>query len=261
MGSDLAAGGAGWAASALGGLSLGAAAALVLDLLVARGSERKARRRRDLSLVFLCLAWAVLCAAVLLIVPPKALLSDRTLWIWAGSWCVLGCLAAVFPGPIGIPLAVLALSLLGLTAAEASAWHALSPGREIARLVPYQADASGAAGDLAVPDRNAVPVLSRVALAGRECSLEARVLDLAGPLGYLFGPRRYKLSRLLDAESSELMTFPLKRGPLTILIGGKDLRLPWISLRTVRSPVLPLEALRPLSWSFDADARLRVLSP
>ena len=239
---------------------MGAAAAGILGARSARNPGRKTPSRRNLSFVFLCLSWAVGCGTILLIVPPKELLSDRAIWIWAAVWCVLGFLSAVFPGQVGIPLAVLALCFPGLSALEASVWHVRVPGREIARLVLYQVGSAGTAGDLSVPDRNAVPVLSRVVLTGRECSLEARVLDLAGPLACLFGPRRYALLRLVDARGVVLMEFPGKARSLTALLGGKDLSLPWISIRTVRSPVFPLETLRPLSWSFDEKGGLTTLS-
>jgi hypothetical protein len=198
---------------------------------------------------------------VLLILPPKSLLADRTLWIWAGVWGVLGCLSALFPGRAGIPLAVLVFSFLGLAAGETSVWHALAPGREIARLVPYEATPAGSAGDLTVPDRNAVPVLSRVRVDGTACSLEARVLDLAGPLAPLFGPRRYRLSRLTDGGGTGLLEFPRKPGPLTAMLEGTEFSVGWVSLRTVRSPALPLEALRALSWSFDGEGELEARSP
>lgn len=258
MDSELAASGAGWAAAALGGLSLGAAAAFCLLALTA---GRPGRRRRALSGVSLGLAAAVACLAALLILPPKSLLADRTLWIWAAAWGALGCLSVLFPGRAGIPLAVVVLSFLGLAAGETSVWHTLVPGREVARLVPYEATEAGAAGDLTVPDRNAVPVLSRVRVGGRDCSLEARVLDLAGPLAPLFGPRMYRLSRLVDGGGTGLLDFPRRPGPLTAVLEGREFSVGWVSLRTVRSPALPLEALRALSWSFDGEGVLEARSP
>ncbi|HOX11497.1 MAG TPA: hypothetical protein P5313_15590 [Spirochaetia bacterium] len=261
MDSELAAAGAGWAAAALGGLSLGAAAAFCLLALSAGRSGRGGKPRRVLSGVSLGLAAAVACLAALLILPPKPLLADRTLWIWAGAWGALGCLSAFFPGRAGIPLAVLVLSFLGLAAGETSVWHPLVPGREVARLVPYEATAAGASGDLAVPDRNAVPVLSRVRVEGSDCALEARVLDLAGPLAPLFGPRRYRLSRLTGGGGGGLLDFPRKPGPLTGVLEGREFSVGWVSLRTVRSPALPLEALRALSWSFDGEGELEARLP
>ncbi|HRZ90858.1 MAG TPA: hypothetical protein P5117_15360 [Spirochaetia bacterium] len=64
MDSELAAAGAGWAAAALGGLSLGAAAAFCLLALSAGRSGRGGKPRRVLSGVSLGLAAAVACLAV-----------------------------------------------------------------------------------------------------------------------------------------------------------------------------------------------------
>ncbi len=261
MGSDLAAAGAGWAAAAFGGLALGAVAAGCFRALAAARAGRERRYRRALSGVFLGLAVSVAALAFLLILPPKALLAERGLWIWAGVWGGAGCLSALFPGWAGVPLAAGILSCLGLLAAETAAWHPVVPGREAARLVPYAAATDGITGDLTVPDRNAVPVLSRVAPNGRDASLEARVLELSGPLAPLFGSRRYRLERLVDGAGTTSLEFPRRSGPLEAVLGGGDRSLGWISLRTVRSAPAPLEPLRALSWTFDPEGDLEVRSP
>lgn len=260
MGSELAAAGAGWAAAAFGGLSLGAVAAWCLGA-ASRSGRREGRCRRALSRVCVGLAASFASLAVLLILPPKPLLEDPSLWLWAGAWVALGALTAWFPKWAGIPLVVLICSFLGLSFAEASGWHAAVPGREAARPVPYEATAAGAAGDLSVPDRNAVPVLSRVVLGGRDCYLEARVLDLSGPFAPLFGARRYRLLGLSDGAGPALLEFPRKSGPLGFVLSSREFSLGWISLRTVRSPRMPLEPLLPLSWSFDGEGSLRVRNP
>ncbi len=262
MGSDLAAEGLGWLAAAFAGLSLGAAAAWGFRARALHRGGRAGASRRALSLLYLGLSAAVAAGAALLILPPKPLLADRGLWLWAGAWGGFGCLAALFPARAGAPLAVLGLSVLGLAASEAAAWHSLVPGREAARFVPYGVTETGAAGDLSVPDRNAVPVLSRTVLAGaRDCLLEARVLDLYGPAAALFGPRRYVLVRLADGEGASLLDFPRKPGPLGGLLNGAGRSLGWAASRTVRSPAAPLEELRALSWSFDPEGMLAVRTP
>lgn len=261
MVSELAAEGAGWAAAAFGGIFLGAVAAWCLGAPFPRRGPGAGRCRRALSRACLGLAASVSSLAVLLILPPKPLLEDPALWVWAGAWVALGALSASFPKWAGIPLIVMLCSILGLASAEASGWHAAVPGREAARLVPYGVTAEGAAGDLSVPDRNAVPVLSRVVLGGLECFLEARVLDLSGPFAPLFGARRYRLTRLYDGAGSALLEFPRKSGPLGFLLSDREFHLGWISLRTVRSPRMPLEPLLPLSWSFDGEGSLAVRNP
>lgn len=261
MGSDLAAEGAGWAAAALGGLALGAVAAGCLKALAAARAGREDRCRRAMSGVYLSLAVSVASLASLLILPPKPLLAEGALWIWTGAWGGAGCLSALFPGWAGVPLAAGILSALGLLAAETAVWHPEVPGREAARLVPYTAAAEGVSGDLSVPDRNAVPALSRVELRGRDASLEVRVLEFSGPLAPLFGPRRYRLERLVDGSGASSLEFLRKPGPLGAVLGRGDFSLGWISGRTVRSSPAPLEPLRALSWVFDGDGGLEVRSP
>lgn len=262
MGSELGAEGLGWLAAACTGLSLGAAAAWGFRALAANRGGRAGASRRALSLVYLGLSAAVAAGAALLIFPPKPFLADRVLWLWVGAWGVPGCLAALFPARAGAPLAVLGLSVLGFAAAEAAVWHSLAPGREAARFVPYGVTETGAVGDLSVPDRNAVPVLSRASLAGaRDCLLEARVLDLSGPAAALFGPRRYVLLRLADGEGASLLEFPREEGPLGNFMTGADRSLGWAASRTVRSPAAPLAELSALSWSFDPDGGLAVRTP
>ena len=261
MGSELAAESLGWLAAAFLGFSLGAAAVLAVHALSARGTGREGPSRLAFSLACLALSVAAASLAALLILPPKPLLAERGLWVWAVSCTALGGLSAVCPRWAGAPLAVLVFSALGLAASETAAWHMLKPGSEVARLVPYQATASGIAGDLSVPDRNAVPVLSRVALGGQACALEARVLELSGLPASLFGAQRYVLVRLQDGAGAELLEFPRKPGPLAILLDRDDFSLAWISVRTVLSRSVPLVELRALSWTFGADGGLAVSLP
>lgn len=256
MGFDPSSLGAGWLAAAAGGFSVGAAVAWAARALSARRKGAFRRSRRCVSLVFVGLSAAVAAGTILLIMPPKSLLADAGLWLWTGAWAPAGLLCVFFPRWAGAPLAVIVLAALGVLASEASAWHPMVPGREVARFVPYETGEGKADGDLAVPDRNAVPILSRLALDASSCALEARVLEFSGPFEALFGKRRYALSRVVDGQGRELHRFPGKRGPLGSVIKDRDVRLPGISVFSVQSDVRPLEELGPVSWAFDGSGRL-----
>jgi len=144
---------------------------------------------------------------------------------------------------------------------EASAWHILKPGREVARFMPYEVTESGARGDLSVPDRNAVPVLSKIALESRECVLEARITELSGPIASIFRARRYLLTCVKDEAGRELHRFPEKQGPLRTLMVVEGARGPWINIRVVRAQSRRVEELVSIVWAFDAEGSLYVLSP
>ncbi len=261
MDSSLAASGYGWLAAALGGAAAGWTAVSSIRALAARLGRRGAESRRAVSMIFLSLSAVVASGAGLLILPPKPLLAEHSLWIWAGAWVVLGVFSFAFPRCFGIPLTLLGLTALVLAGQEACAWHPLAPGREIARFVPYAVTDSASRGDFSVPDRNAVPVLSKIEVESRECSLEARILELSGPLASLFGGDKYLLVRLTDGKGSELLKLPEKPGPLrSYLIGGK-VRLPWVSVRVERSGARELRELAAVSWAFDPDGRLQASFP
>jgi hypothetical protein len=259
MGSDLSAAGFGWLAAASGGFALGAAIAWVLKAFAARRRHAFRESRRDVSWILVCVSAMVAAGAALLIFPPKSLLADASLWFWAGAWTPAGLLCVLFPLWAGAPIVVLVAATFGFTASEAASWHALEPGREVARFVPFDVGDSGSRGDLSVPNRNAVPVLSEIKLAARVCALEARVLEFSGPFTHFFGKRRYILARMVDGSGAELHRFPEKHGLLGLLFRDREMKGLWMSAVKVRSAVRPLAELEPLSWAFDSSGRLAAL--
>lgn len=261
MVSELSSRGLGWLASALAGGSLGGAVGWACRAWTLRKRGFFRGSRSSVSFLFVSLSIAVAAGASLLVFPPKDLLSEPDLWIWAGALSLVGFVGVLIPRWFGVPFVMLALTALGLACLEASAWHPLVPDREAARFVPYEVGAAETLGDLSVPDRNAVPVLSKISVRSRDCVLEARVVDLGGPLAALFGEKKYILIRILDGTGTEQLRFPEKKGPLRRFLAPGDVKSEWIAVRASRSGVQPLSEFKAVSWTFDRDGNLKTTSP
>jgi hypothetical protein len=242
------------------------------------------RRGARLSRSALLLGLALLCLTGLLVLAgaPRARAALGSGLVPCSAVALaLGALSGARPLALGLPLLVLAAVPLVLLRLGLEGWLPLRPPAgegaravEIARLLPYEVDATRARVQLELIERDSVPVAQDLVLGAAAVSLRLESLALAGPLrlaAVLVLPERRKPA-YGEGEDGPARFYRV------VGLGGMDFARPryatlldallpppaegaegssalfGLARRDARSsPAAPLSALRPLAFSLSAD--------
>ena len=237
----------------------------------------------------------ILAAVALLIFPSKAALHGSALLDWAVFIAACGCLAGVWPRVGGGAVAALLVALVLLLRGAVSDWLPAGAGAEIARLLPFEVAAAGAArggggaagasavyrGELQERRGEGPTLTRRVELPVGEASLTVETLELRGPLAFLAAfpsgaseLRLYRIVGLAGAQARPLL-FPRRRNLLDGLAplgdgagfvpgaaGAHREAVAGLLVRSRATTEAPaIEPLQPIIYSFGSDLAPRLAPP
>ena len=136
--------------------------------------------------------------------------------IAAGLSLILGWLVGLFPRAAGLPLLAITLSGTVILWLALEGWLPASAPREIAVLTPFTLNeggsGAGARAELAVLERDTVPLIQPVEIRGGEAGLVIERLELEGPLRLLRGSSFYRVTGLLGAGRAIAPAFAPRSG-------------------------------------------------
>jgi hypothetical protein len=177
------------------GLALGQASRWVATLGSAGADWRRVRASRSARAITLA-SLGILAGAAFLVFPPKTSLAQAGLVTWAISCLVAGALAGFWPRAAGLPLAALLATSFVALHLGLSGWIVFRGPGPVATLLPLEvnrpsngsgrgdeAAATSFRGELETVERDSVPVVQKLSMAGAEASLAVESIELSGPLG------------------------------------------------------------------------------
>jgi hypothetical protein len=257
---------------------LGFALAVAI-LAVLRLGDGKGGSRVSLIIIACSLAIAAGTWVFVLAVRNGLVIDDLQWYVLTGL--ALGLLCSLFPKLVGIPALTMAVLAVLLAASELAGWHAWEDGLQIVELKIYAADPSSSLCGLSLPDKNSVPVLQNLRLASGPLVLELEVLEISGPMAFLFGRRYYRLDSLGVADEGQpagttggpegggsenglsyngaplVHTFPARRGTLEGQgVGSPIMGYLGLNRSTLRSAPLPAEDMAQARYVIEADGSL-----
>lgn len=189
---------------------LGFALAQSIRWAIARrkGRARAASRRSAWAVAGLALA--LLAATALLVLPPKAGLSDGLLPFWGGIFAALGLLAGCRPA-IGFPLVILLCALSGAFLVDALvSWLPLAEPLTLARVFPFSESQGRWRAEFIVFQRDSIPAAQGLEIPGGEAGLVVERLELSGPATLVGIGTWYRLAGLADSSGRSLVDFPAR---------------------------------------------------
>jgi len=250
-----------------------------------RSGKPGRRKSRRIARAVAFLSLALLFATGLLVVPPKdsldpAVLTLEALGPYAAALGLGGALIGFLPLACGLPLAAVAAAGLFALRAGLGGWTPYRGAGTVARLLPYEVEASSFRGELEVAGPGAAAGSRPVSTASGSASICVDELELSGPLGLLasmFGPgssqgryestrRLYRVAALVSSGASPVFLEPPARLlwidailPLTEGVGlepgGAMARSEALGALAVRvrssGPARPLAALEPVYFDLD----------
>jgi hypothetical protein len=207
-----------WAWILVGGLCLGIGLGLLIRAFVAGTRDRRRASARRSTLAFVLLALGTLAAAGLFIFPDKASLGDSRLVVFGLGFTGAGILVGLLPRAVGIPLLMLATILASLVAAGLDGWVRADRVREIAVLTPFVVDEKGVRGELAVEEKDTVPIIQKIDIPTVDSGLVIERLELSGPLALLGGNSFYRVAGLAGKGEVLAASFVLRFGLLDLVL-------------------------------------------
>jgi hypothetical protein len=146
-------------------------------------------------------SFSLMCSAGLLVFADKAALSD-SLFLYSGlSIVALGFLSGLLPRTFGVAFLVTLASAVAYVGASLDGWLPLGKAQRIATLTPFVVSATAFQGELAVEERDSVPIVQRLDLKGAKAGLLVERLELGGPLSP-FGPEHYRIAGITTTTGS-----------------------------------------------------------
>ena len=201
---------------------LGGAASLLAKsaLMRSRGRRGRAVARSIVGMLFLALS--VLAATGLVVFSGRSLRFDRILLIGGLLALSLGLFSGLFPRAFGIPLAVVFAAAVAAVAIGILGWIPIAARHAVATLTPFTVTAAGWEGELAVEDRDTVPIAQRLQLPQRDAALVVERLELSGPLAVIGGRERYRIAGIAamggDGRPVLVSRFPYRNRILDVLL-------------------------------------------
>jgi len=254
----------------LGGLCLGLGLGTLTRALGAkgRGETRLAARRSSAAATILALA--VVAAIGFLVLPgraagrlPEATTAAYRVFLLPGLGVLaLGLIVGLLPRAVGIPLCIIMIAFTFALLAGLADWLASGSAREIAVLTPFSVEAGSFSGELAVTEKDSVPIQQEISLPATGAGLAIERLELDGFLGLCRGRSFYRLAGIVgerDGEETLIDDFRRPTRMLDLVLPLDDsldaaTSLPFARRWREATAIHPLIALEPLRFSLDPEA-------
>ncbi|HUX41947.1 MAG TPA: hypothetical protein VMV83_12340 [Rectinemataceae bacterium] len=166
-----------------------------------RLSRRRGSPVRPSIFGMLLVSSSLLCAAGLLVFSDRSSLFEP-LFLYSGlSTFALGILSGLLPRTFGVAFLVALAAAVAYVGASLDGWLPLTKAQRIATLTPFVVSPTAFQGELAVEERDSVPIIQRLDLKEANAGLLVERLELGGPLS-LFGPEHYRIAGITSSTAN-----------------------------------------------------------
>lgn len=234
------------------GLALGEACRWALA--ARRGDNPDAARRSALAIA--CLALALGAGAGLLVLPPKASLSEALLFPWAAFLALVGACIGLWPRVGLLVAAFIVFVSVGLLFDARRGWVSMSGPVTVGRLYPFARADGRWRCELILYEHDSVPTAQALELASDNAALVVERLDFSGPAKLLSPSAYYRVVGVADASGNFVIRFPARKSlverlePLPLASTKSGPRGLLVRHSRLSSAALPLVALDPVYYGF-----------